>query len=200
MRRTIAITAAAFTLLGGALVVASVSGAAPAAAQELEGAEAAPPTLQDILSDLVAEGTISQEQADAVADAIAEHGPRHARFGKGGRHFDVIAETIGIDIEELRAALEGGTTIADVAAANGVAADTVVAGLVNEMETRLDEAVAEGHLTEEEAAEKLAGAADRAQALVDGELPDGGPRGFGGPGREGPPPPEGGDAAETLDV
>lgn len=201
MRRTIAATAAAFTILGGALVVASVGGAAPAEAQEIEGTEEAPATLDDILSDLVAEGVISQEQADRVADAIAERGPRHGRFGKGGRHLDLVAETIGIDVEDLRAALEDGQTIAEVAVDNGVAADTVVDVLVAEMETKLDEAVADGHLTEEEAAEKLAGAADRAQALVDGELPPGGPRGFGGPGRFGGPPPiEGSDAAETLNA
>jgi hypothetical protein len=47
----------------------------------------------------------------------------------------------------------------------------------------------------------LADAADRAQALVDGELPEGGPHGFGGPGRFGGPPPiEGSDAAETLNA
>lgn len=201
MRRTIAATAAAFTILGGALVVASVGGAAPAEAQEIEGTEEAPATLDDILSDLVAEGVISQEQADSVADAIAERGPRHGRFGKGGRHLDLVAETIGIDVEDLRAALEDGQTIAEVAVDNEVAADTVVDVLVAEMETKLDEAVADGHLTEEEAAEKLAGAADRAQALVDGELPPGGPRGFGGPGRFGGPPPiEGSDAAETLNA
>lgn len=201
MRRTIAATAAAFTILGGALVVASVGGAAPAEAQEIEGTEEAPATLDDILSDLVAEGVISQEQADRVADAIAERGPRHGRFGKGGRHLDLVAETIGIDVEDLRAALEDGQTIAEVAVDNEVAADTVVDVLVAEMETKLDEAVADGHLTEEEAAEKLAGAADRAQALVDGELPPGGPRGFGGPGRFGGPPPiEGSDAAETLNA
>jgi polyhydroxyalkanoate synthesis regulator phasin len=201
MRRTIAATAAAFTILGGALVVASVGGAAPAEAQEIEGTEEAPATLDDILSDLVAEGAISQEQADAVADAIAERGPRHGRFGKGGRHLDLIAETIGIDVEDLRAALEDGQTIGEVAAENGVTVDTVIAALVTEMQTKLDEAVTDGRLSEEQAADMLADAADRAQALVDGELPEGGPHGFGGPGRFGGPPPiEGSDAAETLNA
>lgn len=203
MRRTIAATAAAFTILGGALVVATVGGASPAVAQEIEGTEEAPATLDDILSDLVAEGVISQEQADAVSDAIAERGGhRHGRFGRGGKHLDLIAETIGIEADDLRAALEDGQTIGEVAADNGVDASVVVDALVAEMETKLDEAVTDGRLTEEQAAERLAGAADRAQALVDGELPPGGPRGLGGPGRFGGPPPidEGSDAAETLNA
>jgi len=203
MRRTIAATAAAFTMLGGALVVATVGGASPAVAQEIEGTEEAPATLDDILSDLVAEGVISQEQADAVSDAIAERGGhRHGRFGRGGKHLDLIAETIGIEADDLRAALEDGQTIGEVAADNGVDASVVVDALVAEMETKFDEAVTDGRLTEEQAAERLAGAADRAQALVDGELPPGGPRGLGGPGRFGGPPPidEGSDAAETLNA
>lgn len=203
MRRTIAATAAAFTILGGALVVATVGGASPAVAQEIEGTEEAPATLDDILSDLVAEGVISQEQADAVSDAIVERGGhRHGRFGRGGMHLDLIAETIGIEADDLRTALEEGQTIGEVAVDNGVDASVVVDALVAEMETKLDEAVTDGRLTEEQAAERLAGAADRAQALVDGELPPGGPRGLGGPGRFGGPPPidEGSDAAETLNV
>jgi polyhydroxyalkanoate synthesis regulator phasin len=200
MRRTIAATAAAFTMLGGALVVATVGGASPAVAQEIEGTEEAPATLDDILSDLVAEGVISQEQADAVSDAIVERGGH--RHGRRGMHLDLIAETIGIDADDLRTALEDGQTIGEVAADNGVDASAVVDALVAEMETKLDEAVTDGRLTEEQAAERLAGAADRAQALVDGELPPGGPRGFGGPGRFGGPPPidEGSDAAETLNA
>ena len=197
MRRTIAAAAAGFTILGGALVAATVGGADPAIAQEADTSEEAPVTLADILGELVTDGVITQEQADAVADAIAERGgPRHGRFGHRGIHAELIADTIGISTEDLRAALEDGQTIAEVATAGGVDPSTVVGALVTEMEARLDEAVAEGRLTEEEATEKLAGAADRAQALVDGELPERGPRRFGGP----PATDEGGDAAETLNV
>ena len=144
MRRTIAAAVAGFTILGGALVVATVSGATPATAQEADAGEEAPATLADILGDLVDDGIITQEQADAVAEAIADRGPRHGRFGHRGMHAELIADTIGITTEDLRAELEDGQTIAEVATANGVDPASVVDVLVSEMEARLDEAVANG--------------------------------------------------------
>ena len=66
------------------------------------------------------------------------------------------AEAIGIDLETLRAGIQGGQSIAEIAAANGSSADAVVAALVSQGEERLQRAVESGRLSADEAAAKLA--------------------------------------------
>jgi hypothetical protein len=101
-------------------------------------------------------------------------------YGPRGAGLDAAAEAIGITSEELRTAVRDGSTIAEVAEANDVDVQTVIDKLVADAETRLDEAVANGRLTEDQAAEIKANLPDRVTAMVNGEGP------FGGP--DGPPP------------
>ena len=57
--------------------------------------------------------------------------------------------------------------------------------IVASMEEHLATAADEGRLTQEEADERLAEAEERAEAIVDGEMPEGGPgHGPGGPGEQ----------------
>jgi hypothetical protein len=120
--------------------------------------------------------------------------PGPCRGPHRGRFLAVAAEAIGIEADALRDALEGGQTIAQVAQANGVEAQAVVDALVDAVSTRIDEAVAEGRLTQEEADQKKAELPERMTALVNGQRPEGfpprgGPRGD--PGRsEDPEEPE----------
>lgn len=118
-----------------------------------------------------------------TVDGTTEDGERSERNGRRGRgegcgkSLDAAAEAIGIEADELKAALEEGQSIAEVAEANGVDADVVVDALVANAEARIDEKVAEGRLTDDEAAEKLAEKTERIEARVDGEeLPDRGDR------------------------
>ena len=112
-------------------------------------------------------------------------------LGGGRRVFvhaglDVAAEALGMTEDELRDALtEGeGQTIAEVAAAEGVEVQTVIDALVAAATARIDDEVAEGDLTEEEATERKADLEERMTDLVNGELPGPGfGGGFGGPGR-----------------
>jgi len=100
---------------------------------------------------------------------------------------DAAAKALGTTAEELRTALAGGQSIAEVAATKGVAVQTVIAAIVAENKTRLDEAVAAGKITQTQADERLADTTERVTAMVNGEAPvHGGPRGP-GPGR-GPKP------------
>ncbi|MGB1722686.1 MAG: hypothetical protein ACPHJ1_00310, partial [Ilumatobacteraceae bacterium] len=73
---------------------------------------------------------------------------------------------LGIDAETLRAELVAGSTLAEVAVANGVSSDDLAAALVAEAEERIAEHVEEGSLTEEEAAAKLADITDRVSERV----------------------------------
>jgi hypothetical protein len=78
----------------------------------------------------------------------------------------VVTDLLGIDAETLRGALAAGSTLAEVAEANGVSVEDLVAALVDEAESHLAERVADGAFTEEEAADRLAEMTDRVTERV----------------------------------
>jgi len=138
-----------------------------------------------VIDAIVADATADiRERVTAMVNGEAPAGgPRGAgHHGGGGRGFraglDAAADVLGITQDELRAALEDGQSIAQVAEANGVDVQTVIDALVADVRAHLDEEVAEGDLTQAEADEKLAEATERITELVDREgLPTRGPRG-----------------------
>lgn len=90
-----------------------------------------------------------------------EHGER-ARF-------QGIADTIGVDLETLKAGLEGGQTLAEIAVANGSTAQAVIDYITGQMNERIDQAVADGEMTQEVADELRAElAADVADKVNEG--------------------------------
>ena len=123
--------------------------------------------LQSILQPLVDDGTLTQAQADAVIAALEAAGPMGDMHGDpdgdgmGGHHggrdggmgmgieglgpdaMSVVADTIGISDDDLRTALDGGQTIAEVATANGSSADAVIAALVDTVKAHIDGDVAD---------------------------------------------------------
>lgn len=134
----------------------------------------------EILAPLIEDGTITQAQAEAVAEAMAEarpmpRPPRWARFVIG-----TAADFLGVEVEDLVAQLREGSTLAEIA---GAQTDALIAALVAGVEERLDEAVADGRLTQEEADEKLAEATERITSFVNEGPPQDGP----GPHRPGAP-------------
>ena len=141
--------------------------------------------LGDALAPLVDDGTITQDQADAVIDAIHDARPVARMIDRHFPYGTALTDVLGIEPAELREALAGGQTIAEVAEANGVPVDDVVAALVAEAQEHLDAAVADGHLTQEEADEKAADLTERITAMVSGELERGSGHGW-GPRRGGP--------------
>ena len=151
-------------------------------------AEAEGVDVQTVIDALVADGTQRLEEAidelpHRVADLVEREGlpDRGGRGGPGGPHggrgigLETAAEAIGITADELRTALEDGSTIAEVAAANDVDVQTVVDALVAEATDRLDAAVEAGDLTEAQAAERAADLEARITAHVNGERPEGPP-------------------------
>jgi hypothetical protein len=141
------------------------------------------------LDKLVADGTITQAQADKVLAALdaarPAHGPGQFGRGHGFGKLDAAASALGMTVDELRTALEGGKSLAAVAQEKGVAVSKVVDALVAEMKTHLAEHVASGKHTQAEVDQMLADARTRIEAFVNGTAPAGGP-GFGGPGFGGP--------------
>lgn len=131
----------------------------------------------DALAPLVESGTITQAQADAVVAALAEAGPPEGgRGGHGGRHggpgLDAAATAIGISADELRTALQDGQTIAQVAESKGVDVQTVIDAMVAEFKAHLDEEVASGEHTQEEADQKLADVTERITDSVNNGMPE----------------------------
>lgn len=95
------------------------------------------------------------------------HGPRG---GGRGPAPEVLAEILGLDTDALRAEFEAGNSVADIAEAQGVDTQTVVDGLVADLEEHLAEHVADGSLTQDEADAKLADAETRIADRLD-EVP-----------------------------
>lgn len=158
-------------LAGGAVVVPAVASAAVSSETEAaDGIAERVTAIREALAGLVSGGTITQEQADAVTQRLAEEGPRFGghRHGHGGRHLslDTAAATLGVPENELRDALRNGDTLADVAEREGVAVDTLVDALVAEARERLSQAVEDGRLTQAEADDKAADLEERISTLV----------------------------------
>jgi hypothetical protein len=63
----------------------------------------------------------------------------------------VSADTIGVSVDDLTAALQAGQTIADVANAHSVNPADVVTAIVNAGTAKLDQAVTDGQLTQVQA-------------------------------------------------
>lgn len=149
--------------------------------------------LQSVIDALVANAT---ERLDELEAALPERMTelvnrtdwgQHERPGRGHHGppltLESAAETIGITADELRTALRDGSTVAEVAEANDVDAQTVIDALVADATTRIDAAVAAGDLDAERAEAMKAALPERITALVNGEGP--GPRAGGPQGRHG---------------
>jgi polyhydroxyalkanoate synthesis regulator phasin len=134
--------------------------------------------LRETLQPLVDDGTLTPAQLDAVVAKLAEAAPLggEGRRGHGpgfghGHGLEAAATAIGITEDELTTALRGGSTIAEVAQSKGVEPQVVVDAIVAQMSERIDQAVTDGKIDADQAAEMKEQAAQRATDLVNGELP-----------------------------
>jgi hypothetical protein len=145
--------------------------------------------LREQLQELVDNGTLTSEQADAVATFLVENRPEHGvpggfpggpggfPGGRGPGHggFGIergeIADLLGLEPEELGDLLRGGQSLADVATAQGVDVQTVIDTLVNDVKEHLDAAVTNERLTQEEADAKLVEITERITEMVNTARP-----------------------------
>ncbi|GIG39263.1 hypothetical protein [Cellulomonas phragmiteti] len=162
----------------GALTVACVAAlAAPSSAATAPDGTVSTraAAIVEALSGLVEDGTLTSSQADEVATTLeGSDALRGGRGHGGGHHLDLTAAAtaLGMTSDELRTALDvEGTTLADVAAAQGVPTSALVDALVEARTERLQEKVAEGDLTQAEADEKIAALPERVAALVEEARP-----------------------------
>ena len=130
----------------------------------------------------VEDGRLTQEQGERLKDRIDANetpflglGPGfgHGPFGDDapGHHgakldLDAAASYLGLTTDELRTSLVDGKTLAEIAAEEGKSVDGLVQQLVDAAEKRIDEAVADGRLTEEQAADLKGDLAERIRERV----------------------------------
>jgi polyhydroxyalkanoate synthesis regulator phasin len=79
--------------------------------------------------------------------------------------------------DELHTALDGGQTMAQVAEAKGVNIQVVIDAVVAERTNHINDEVASGELTQEQADAKLAELSQRVTDMVNTPRPEGGDRG-----------------------
>jgi hypothetical protein len=183
--------------------------------QELEDATRA--AAVDQVDAALENGRITEEQAEELKSRIESgemppflgpgmffggprgDGERGFGFGFGpglGFHFgeklDAAAEYLGVTDEELREALRGGKSLAEIAEEKGKSVDGLKDALLAQAQTRLDEAVADEKLTREQADRILERLREGIDHLVEVEGENRFRfdfRGPGGPGFDGPPLP-----------
>jgi len=142
----------------------------PVSAEDRQAARVA--RITEVLKALVDDGTLTQAQADKVAETLAASMPDRGPGGPGGRggrghrgpggpghrgfqNLEVAAGAIGITVDELRTEVIAGKTIAQVAEANGKTAQNVIDALVAEAKTMLDARVTDGTITQADADTRL---------------------------------------------
>jgi hypothetical protein len=120
---------------------------------------------QDLLRQAVADGVLTQEQADQINERLAGHGPggrgpvpfgdsEQAEAYREQMH-SAVASALGLSIDELDAAIAEGQTLAQIAEAQGVDLQTVhdatAAARKEAMRQGIEQAVEEGQLSREQA-------------------------------------------------
>ena len=180
--------------VAGLIAVPAISGAQSADPSTIAPANRPDPTVRmgETLKPLVDAGTITQAQADAVIAALVadmpapgDHGDHGDHGGKGGPGLDVAAQALGMSAEELHTALDGGQTLAQVAADKGVNVQVVVDALVASATTHINQEVADGEITQAEADQKLADLTQRVTDRVNNPKPQAGAQGGQQGGRRG---------------
>jgi uncharacterized protein YidB (DUF937 family) len=108
--------------------------------------------------------TDSETEAEAP-ETNHRRGPRGLRGARG----EAVAEALGMTTDEVKAALQEGSTLAEIAATQGISEADLVSQLVAQAQAHIDELVASGDLTAEEAAEKSAGLQERVTNAVNAD-------------------------------
>jgi len=149
-----------------------------------------------VLDEAVTEGWLTQDQADMMRERADEgwadgfgpgmlpggHGRRGGMPSMDGsfRDFDgtqstlltIAAEQLGTTVEDLVTQLEDGDTIAGLAEAQGVDTQDIADAYLENLSTKLDESVANGRMTQEQADSMLEQAAESVQERMEAAWPD----------------------------
>jgi len=126
--------------------------------------------LASLLSGLVAKGTITQSQADAIVKAQSDM----KAAGKAAMETNraavdaVVTATLGITADAIKARLKAGESLATIA---GAKKDTLIAAITAEINRQIDAAVVTGKLTAAQATERKAKTAENVTKRVNNLRP-----------------------------
>lgn len=126
--------------------------------------------LTSLLSGLVAKGTITQSQADAIVKAQSDM----KAAGKAAMETNrtavdaVVTATLGITTDAIKARLKAGESLATIA---GAKKDTLIAAITAEINRQIDAAVVTGKLTAAQATERKAKTAENVTKRVNNLRP-----------------------------
>ena len=165
MRKALAATVigamAAIGITAGAVFLAPTS----VDAQEETATESTTGPLDEVLSELVEEGVITQDQADIVGERIRANAPLRSHRQHRVGHLETVAELLDLEVSELVEGLRDGQSIADLA---GDQTSAIIDALVSEATDHINAAVENDRLSQEEADEKLADLDERITDMVNG--------------------------------
>ena len=149
---SVALTASSFGVANAASKAKVTRTTVTTVANKAVGAQGRGQELATLLSGLVAKGTITQSQADAVAAAIktAAEANRPTPPDRAAKDA-VITSVLGIDAATLKSRLQAGETLAAIA---GSKKQALIDALVAAETTRIDAAVTAGKLTAAQATAK----------------------------------------------
>lgn len=135
----------------------------------------------------VAAGKLTQEQVDKMKEDASERikeqleNTMQDRGARGGMGFAVnpqsneeLASLLKLDTAQLQEQLKAGKALADVASAQGVAKDEVIALLTKQQKDQLAAEVAAGKLTQADADKRSAELESRVTSMVEGTFARGG--------------------------
>ena len=155
--------------------------------------------LKNRIDQAVKDGHLTQAEATRMKAAIDREsvpmlgpgfgfrhgGPGH--FGRGHHGLEAAAKYLGMTEAALRAQLQGGKTMAQVAKDRNKSVDGLVTALVADKKARIEQAVKDGHLTRAQADELVAGIKEHVTAMVNGQFERRREHHFGPLGPRGPP-------------
>lgn len=128
----------------------------------------------EMIDEAVAAGQLTEEEAERLRERVEEGNFLFPLGRPHPRHhvMEAAAEVLGVTTDELIAELQEGNSLADVAEAHGMDVEEFEAELLAELQADLDQKVADGTITQEEAdriSEELAERIDRIVNAQPGE-------------------------------
>lgn len=149
-----------------------------------------------VLDEAVAEGWLTEDQAESMRERAAEgfapgmrggfpgmrggdmfHGRGGLMGGPESSFMAVAADKLGLTAAELMDEIQAGKSIADLAGEKGVDAQSIVDAYLEQLTESLNQAVADGKITQKQADWMLQQAGERAADQLDSTWEDCGPGG-----------------------
>ncbi len=146
----VAVTGAAVALpaLAGAASTGQTDLTADAVADSDPGGR-----LDAVLAPLVADGSVTQAQADAVKGAVQDRVAtrQSSRAERRDAMVEAAASFLGLSADEVTARWQAGDSLSDMAVDQGISRDDLVAAIESAIDARADAAVAAGTITADQA-------------------------------------------------